>query len=108
MIPLTDTNIEYATVLTESTHGIIGIYVWLFLDSDWIGVSRKHKNICFESEMLLISYSDNILYGKIKLLNETDLDKVKLLIDQNRGTIETYVSGTLCISELIKRINSTR
>ena len=92
---LTNDMFEFSTPLSPDTHGIKEIYLWIFLNMNFIGIS-KSRQIDNISEIFLLDFNIWETNGIFE-----DFDIIKATVSENINLIKEYASGTLDASVLV-------
>jgi len=92
---------EWGTPLSEETHRINGIVIWIFLESSLVGISSSIQ-IKKEGDINLIDLND--LESCRNKMNDQILNTLNL----NKTLIKTYSAGVMCTSDLIEKFKNIR
>lgn len=100
---LTSVQIEFSTPLSENTHQLKDIVLWLILDCRWIAVTRNYSKDSLVKDPTLVNMDDFEVAGLEPQLTTHKLLNIKKLIAKNKTLLEQYISEDSGIEELIQK-----
>ena len=92
---LTNDIIEWSTLLSEDTHGIPNITIFIFQNEQFIGISTN-KLLSLNTEIVFI----NLITEEVKGVID-NIETIKSNIMVNKNLIIQYSDGDICASKLI-------
>ena len=85
---LTSVQIEFSTPLSENTHQLKDIVLWLILDCRWIAVTRNYSQYSLVKDPTLVNMDDLEVACLDPLLTADELSEIKKITANNKTILE--------------------